>query len=214
MNRKLFRLLLLGLFITLINGCVINSIHSQKYYRAGYQAEQSQDYEMAKKHYFRAWDNAKMAGDNELRAQAAYSLGRMLGITCDYANAEMMLKEALKYDKETSGPVYMSLFELAYLKYDQGKYDEAASYFQQALPLVENDKYIEHDPKGFIMHFSFCSAALEKTGHNDEAKLFTTKANALSKKYPNAQIREARTPYGKYCKRKKSEDNKINTAAR
>jgi hypothetical protein len=54
------RLLLVGLFISLINGCALNKIHFQKYYQAGNEAEERHDYEMAKKHYYRAWDNARM----------------------------------------------------------------------------------------------------------------------------------------------------------
>lgn len=201
MNRKLFHLILIGLLTLLVSSCVLNGIHSRKYYQAGYEAEERQDYETAKKHYYRAWDNARLSGEPKQRAQAAYSLGRMLGIFCDYTNAEQFLKEALKYDKESSGPVYMSLFELAYLSYDQGKYDEAVSYFQQAIPLVDNEKYIEFDPAGFVMHFSTYSSALEKSGHNNEAKVFSNRANALSKKYPNAQAKGARTQYGKNCKK-------------
>ena len=209
MNRMFLRLLLVGLFISLINGCALNKIHFQKYYQAGNEAEERHDYEMAKKHYYRAWDNARMGRlEPQLRAQAAYSLGRMLGIFCDDKNAELMLKEALNFDKESYGPVYMSLFELAYLNYDQGKYDEAVSYFQQAIPLIDNEKYIEFDPAGFVMHFSTYSRALEKTGHSNEAKVFNDRANVLSKKYPAAQAKDTRTPYNRYCNKTNSLDNK------
>jgi Tetratricopeptide repeat. len=204
------RLCLVVFVMTLFSGCTaLNTIHYRKYYQEGLEAQRKGEYEMAKKYFYRAWDNAKIGRlEPQLRAESAYSLGRVYGILCDHKNAELLLLEALKYDKESSGPVYMSLFELAYLKYDQDKYDEAVSYFQQAIQLVDDQKYIEYDPATFVMHFSTYSKSLEKTGHNDEAKMFNNRAKVISEKYTNERPKAQRTLYNKNCNKTNSLDSK------
>jgi len=119
-----------------------------------------------------------------------------------------MLTEALKYDKEISGPIHMALFELALLKYDQGNYADAASYFGQAIPLVDKEEYIVADPGQFIAYFTFYATALQKTGHEEEGKSLSIRAKELSEKFPDAKPKAGLTPYMENCDKKNSPDSR------
>ncbi|OGW39831.1 MAG: hypothetical protein A2X58_01465 [Nitrospirae bacterium GWC2_56_14] len=93
----------------------------------------------------------------------------------------------------------MDFFELAYLKYDQNDFAQAASYFAEAIPLVDNQKFIETDPGTFIGHFQQYSNALSKIGKNDDAKLYSDRAIKLTEMYPNIRPKAKRIDYNQNC---------------
>lgn len=197
-----YKLCLIGVFFLVLNSCAnpINRVTYQRYYQAGFVAEQEGQYELAKMNYYRALVNVRMGNlEPQRHAAAAYSYGRMLGILCDHKNAELMLTEALKYDKETSGPTHMALFELALLKYDREEYAEAVSYFGQAIPIVDKEEFIGTDPGQFVAYFTLYARALQEIGRAEEGKSFSIRAEELAKKYPDAKPRAGLTPYMKNC---------------
>ncbi len=206
MNHKNLRVFCFAVcFLVLIPGCAnpLNRATFQRYYQAGMGAESQGDYSAAKENYYRALVNARIGNlEPQLHACSSYSLGRMLGALCDHENSEKLLLEALKFDKESSGPVYMDFFELAYLKYDQGNFAQAATYFAEAIPLVDNQKFIETDPGTFIGHFQQYSNALSRIGKNDDAKLFSDRAKKLAEMYPDAKPKAKRLDYNQNCSKK------------
>ncbi len=202
MAHKHLPTLFLAAFLVLASACAnpLNKATFQRYYQAGLIAETREDYAAAKEDYYRALVNAR-AGNlgPQLHACSSYSLGRMLGALCDHDNAEKLLLEALQFDRKSSGPAYMDLFELAYLKYDQGNFAQAAAYFEQALPLVQDQKYTQADPGTFVRHYQHYSEALSRTGKIEAAVLYSDRAKKLSELYPDKKPKADRIDYNQNC---------------
>lgn len=191
--------------LLLMAGCAnpVNRVTFKRYYTAGYVAENNKDYSAAKENYYRALVNARIGNlEPQLEASAAYSLGRMLGIQCDLDNAEKLLLEALQIDQKSNGPVHMSYFELARLNQAQQKYFESTAYFEKALPLVDNKKFIEADPIGMAGLFDEYSNALKLIGRQVDAEKIATRAQLLRKEYPGRKVVVERTPYNENCGKK------------
>lgn len=196
--------LLLLLVTVILMGCAnpLNRVTYTKYYDWGVGAEQHEDYELAKENYWRALVNARIGNlEPPYHAASSYSLGRMLGILCDHENAEILLLDALKFDKESNGPVHMSYLELARLKLDQQKYDEAIPYFEQALAIVDNQQFFKADPLGFAVIFEEYSTVLRETGQTEKAATYSIRAKEIREKYPDKEPIAERTPYTKKCKK-------------
>ena len=141
---KIVNYILCALIVFSVTGCAnpINRVKYDKYYSWGVGAEQNEKYEIAKENYWRALVNARIGNlEPQYHAASSYSLARMLGILCDHENAEKLLLEAVKFDKESNGPVHMSYTELARLKLDQKKFDEAVSYYEQSLAIVDKKEF-------------------------------------------------------------------------
>lgn len=185
-------------------GCAnpINRVTYDKYYGWGVGAEQAEKYEVARENYYRSLVNARIGSlEPQYHAASSYSLARMLGILCDHENAEMLLLDAVKFDTESNGPVHMSYLELARLKLDQKKFNEATSYFKKSLDIVDNEKFFNADPIGFAIIFEEYSTALRKIGKNDRAKIYSQRAIEIRKKHPGKEAIAERTPYLKNCKK-------------
>lgn len=127
-----------------------------------------------------------------------YEYGRCLGVTGKFADAETCLLKALALDKQTGGPFYMDLTELARLNYDQAKYPEANAYFEQDLLEMDRQGLADSAPAGFIDVLGEYSVALRKTGHEFEAGTVDARIKAIRAAHPVLVSHTDRTPYGKY----------------
>ncbi len=198
-----FRGFILLLLILILVGCAnpLNRNTYNKYYRWGAAAEQNENYELAKENYYRALVNARIGNlEPQYHAASSYSLARILGILCDHENAEFLLLEAVKFDAESNGPIHMSYTELAKLKLDQKKYDEAAPYYEKLLSIVDNQEFIDSDPIGFSVIFNEYSQALSQLGRGNDAAQYRKRSEELRKKYPEKKAVAERTPYTINCK--------------
>lgn len=199
---KALHYIALGFTVIFLTGCAnpVNRHTYEKYYSWGAGAEQNEDYENAKENYYRALVNARIGNlEASFHAASSYSLARMLGILCDHENAEKLLLDAVKFDKEADGPVHMSYVELARLKFDQKKFSEAVSYYEQALKIVDKQKFIDADPIGFVLIFEEYSHSLAELGRHEEAAPYIKRAQKLRQQFPNKKNIAERTPYTINC---------------
>lgn len=201
--KKCSRLIIPFILLVFI-GCAnpINRVTFDKYYGWGVGAEDAEDYELARENYYRALVNARMGNlEPQYHAASSYSLARMLGILCDHENAEMLLLDAVKFDQESNGPVHMSYLELARLKFDQKRYNEAIPYFEKALEIVDNEEFFNADPIGFAIIFEEYSIALREIGKTGEAEIYSKRAIEIREKYPEKEAIAERTPYLISCEK-------------
>ena len=127
-----------------------------------------------------------------------YEYGRCLGVTGKFTDAEACLLKALALDKQTGGPFYMDLTELARLNYDQGKYPQANACFEQALQEMVRLGLADDAPAAFIDILSEYGVALRKTGNEFESGTMDARIKAIRAAHPVLVSQTERTPYGKY----------------
>jgi tetratricopeptide (TPR) repeat protein len=92
----------------------------------------------------------------------------MMGYTCDFQQAEALLRESLDREIPLSGPdssnISKRLFELARLNFDQGKYAEAASYYAKAIPMAERLGIEKDDPVALANSLDELAQAYQLSG--------------------------------------------------
>ncbi len=170
----------------LIGGCApaINQINSERYYEAGLQAESQRNWVHAREMYFRSLVNAKSSGASPEQISAAtFNLGRMVGYTCDYPQAESLLKQSVDFEKKLVSPNPANLTkrwsELARLTYDMGKYSESAQWYALSVPELERMGVVNIDPIGFADYLEAQGRALEKSGQSRPAAEVMERAGKL-----------------------------------
>lgn len=127
-----------------------------------------------------------------------YEYGRCLGVTGKFADAETYLLKALALDKQTGGPFYMDLTELARLNYDQAKFPEAIAYFEQDLLEMDRQGLADSASAAFIDILGEYGVALRKTGHEFEAGTMDARIKTIRAAHPVLVSHTDRTPYGNY----------------
>ncbi len=157
------------------------------------------------------WDNARVAyakavtepslndADPKKQAIMHYEYGRALGVTCFFDMAEAELNRAYELDKQSFGPVYLTLVELARLNLDQKKYAQSVDYFERAMPELEFVNAVTEDPRAFADILDEYASALGAVGRAAEAQTATQRASDIRTKNPGTQPITDRTPYGKQC---------------
>lgn len=198
MSRKfIFYLLLLSLV-----GCAspINRKNAEIYTRQGTLAIALNDWQAARRAFAKAVVNAELGNvPPSTRAVLNYEYGRSLGVTCFFDDAEYYLEQAYKLDKETGGPIYLSLVELARLHLDQRNFATSTSYFKQALIELELFDIPETGPIGYADVLDETAIALAAINQTDEASQMKLRSQEIRLKHPNKRSITDRTPYGKYC---------------
>lgn len=148
----------------------------------------------------RAAVNAKLGGASDPAiAMLWYEYGRSSGAICDYAEAQRGLDEAMKLDQNTGGPVYMSLLELARLSAAQGKFAEAATYYEKFWLAVPKDLAEKEDPIGSAEALEEQAEAYRQVGNAALSKSTKDRAQQLRSANPGKPSNTDHTPYGKFC---------------
>jgi len=156
------------------------------------------DWETARMHWAKAVVNAELGNSNPQRLSTLYyEYGRSLGVSCFFEKSETYLNKAKEIDKTHSGPIHMSLLELARLNYDQKKYAQAATYFEQLLPIYNKHNAKTIDPTGVALVLKEYSSALNSIGKKEKAASLEKQATELAKS--NKPSNTERTPYGAEC---------------
>ncbi|MFO1434914.1 MAG: tetratricopeptide repeat protein [Gammaproteobacteria bacterium] len=198
---------LLGM--VLLGGCgfaeQVNMKNADKYYDLGLQAEAQGNYAGAREAFWRAWVNARDGnGSPEYQSAVLYNLGRMTGYTCNFPEAENLLREALDRELKISGPesanISKRLFELARLNYDQKKYAQAAEFYERAIPACIHLGCLESDPIIVANSYDELNKAYESVGDLDKAKNAAAKAAEIRAKNPGAQAQFVPVRYNSMCK--------------
>lgn len=178
----------------------INRKNAENYTRQGAIAIANGDWQTARRAFARAVVNADLGGvAPSTLAVLSYEYGRSLGVTCFFDDAAYYLKQAYDLDKETGGPLYMSLVELARLNLDQGKLAEAAEYYQKAIPDLERHNVPQIGPIGYADTLDEAAFALAAINPKDASKL-RLQAQTIRSEHPEGKSITDRTPYGKFCK--------------
>jgi tetratricopeptide (TPR) repeat protein len=164
----------------------------------GFQAQN--EWWKARRACGRAAVNAKLGGaPNQTIAILWYEYGRTSGAICDYAEAQRGFDEAMKLDQATGGPVYMSLLEMARLNSAQGKFIEAANYYEKFWLAVPKNLAEKEDPVGSAEALEEQAEAYRQIGNTALSQSTKDLAQKLRAANPNKQSKTDHTPYGKYC---------------
>jgi tetratricopeptide (TPR) repeat protein len=154
-----------------IVGCAtdINRVNASRYYEAGLALESRKQYEQAREAYWRALVNYRSAGGPPVAISAAtYNLGRMTGLTCNFALAEQFLQEALKLEEQLPSPepgnITKRLGELANISFALGKFEQSAAFYERAVPRLEQLGIIQDDPIGYALYLDGYANSVDKAG--------------------------------------------------
>lgn len=159
-------------------------------FNLGLQLESNNNYSAARDAYLRALAAASSTDTDPIFiADITYNLGRMAGYTCDFRMAEAMLRESLKVVESRSISLTPNrsrrLFELGRLAMDEGHYADAVSYFERALPVLENVRMVIDDPLGFAYILDELAYALEGAGQIDRATKLRARSLEVRQKSDN-----------------------------
>ncbi|MPS49399.1 MAG: tetratricopeptide repeat protein [Methylobacillus sp.] len=192
----------LFILVVCLVGCAspINRKNAENYTRQGAIAIANNDWQTARRAFARAVVNADLGGvAPSTRAVLSYEYGRSLGATCFFDDAAYYLKQAYDLDEQTGGPLYMSLVELARLHLDQGKFAEAAEYYQKAMPDLERHNVPQSGPIGYADTLDEAAIALAAIDQTEKASKLRLQSKTIRAEHPGQKSITDRTPYGKFC---------------
>jgi hypothetical protein len=113
---------------------------------------------------------------------ATYELGRMTGYTCDYAEAETLLREALRLSElmeERFSHRTAILSELARLTYDQGKLADSASFYEREIERLGRFQHVDRDPIGLANFVNDYAIVIERTGNVEVATQVQVRSDSI-----------------------------------
>lgn len=191
------------LFIALTVTSNVSAVHAasaREHARAANAAGKAGDWTNARKQWAQALENAQREGSPaKLLAVFNYEYGRALGVQCFWDEAEKHLLKAFELDQQTGGPAFISLVELARLRYDQKQYDKCVPYFKRAIEALEKMSAATESPAEFSVILDEYAVALRGIGNEQEATSVQGRAKEIRSKYPGGYSVTDRTPYGKHC---------------
>jgi tetratricopeptide (TPR) repeat protein len=195
------------LFLTvalLAGGCAAPSGYyaAQHHFDAGLIAEHRGDYAQARHHFEAALEQAEIGGlPQDYMSAVTYNLGRMVGYTCDFEEADRLLREALRLEQALrypdQGMVAKRLSELARLSYDSGRVEDSVNYYERAIPILEQLGIARIDPIGYAMFLDDYALAMEAAGN--AADRVREKAAFLRDLNPGKQAEFAPVHYRSVC---------------
>ena len=186
--------------VLLLGACAapVNRKSSENHAMAAQAALNNGDWDSARRQWAQAVVNAELGNENPRKlATLYYEYGRALGVNCFFDKSSMYLNKAYELDKANSGPVHMSLLELARLNYDQKKYSQAVPYYEKLLPIYKKYDAEKRDPTGVALVYEEYSKSLTSIGEDTKAATFAKRSSEL--KSAGNQSNAERTPYGTQC---------------
>jgi hypothetical protein len=185
-------------------GCVslaqnINARNAANHEAAARFAEHNGDWRTARLQYAQALTNARLthAGADE-EGRLSYEYGRVLGITCSYGLAEQMLQTSLQLARQSGGPEYLPLLELALMAEKQGP-QQAVKYYRELEPHLDDLQLSARHPSGVADVRRRYASVLAASGDQAGATAQRAKASALEAANPGSNKEERVTPYGSAC---------------
>lgn len=172
-------------------------------FAAGGQYELDGDYTAARDSFAKALESARSSGQAPTYVSAVlYNLGRMEALTCDFDSGEQLLMEALTMERglDSPGPANITkrLSELARLSSTQGKFEQSASYYDEAIPLLEQLNIEDIDPVGFADFLDGYSAVLSQLERSEAASV-TARASGLRSENEGKAAQVAPVEYHEVC---------------
>jgi tetratricopeptide (TPR) repeat protein len=195
-------------FLALLAGCAsdVNRKNAETYYNAGLRAEFAGDWVGARDAYRRALANGRSGGLPAVFMSATtYNLGRAVAYTCDYAEAERLLRESVTLEQGLPAPDPVNMTkrwsELARLYQDEGRDREAASYYALAVPELERLGGFSDDPVGVAYYLDDYARALSASGQVSEAASVAARAADLRARTPERAARFKPLRYNTVCRK-------------
>lgn len=188
--------------LAILGGCAapINVRNAEAHAQAGYAAERAGDWDGARRQFAQAVVNADLGNaDVHGKAIVNYEYGRALGVTCEYAMSEKYLLRSKELVVQEGRAPYLPLYELGLLAEQQRKPQEAAQYFAELIPLMEQQGLLEHYPLGVADVHERYASALASLGKSVQASAQRAQASAIREANPNAKPFGSVTPYGSAC---------------
>ena len=81
-----------------------------------------------------------------------------------------------------------------------GKYDDSVSYYDQAVPLLEELDVPEQDPVGFANYLGRFADALKRSGDHQRSKSVRAKAEKLLSEHSGQSAKYMPVLYSDVCK--------------
>lgn len=192
-------------FMSLLAGCAnpINLATADRYFRTGVAQEQKEKWFDARMAFGRAWTNAQLGkADDQVTAVYAYEYGRASGAICDWAEAERGLTRAYELDKLSSGPMHMSMAELARMYHAKGDLVKSEQFFSMAKAEFDRLQADTRDAIGYadiLAEYADVMSAMGKTG---DAGALKKREDEIRNVFKGRASHMDRTPYGKFCDQK------------
>jgi tetratricopeptide (TPR) repeat protein len=156
-------------------------------------AKAAQLWEQAIKMEQGIWEDPELANSPKLMAIYYYELGRSLGVLGLYDEGEKDLLQALRLDKKFNVPIGMDVTELARLNYARGNKAQAAFYFKQLMPHL--DEAINKNPAESVVLMNEAASVAKALGDNEWATQLKEKSEIVSTSHKNLKLPEDWTPY-------------------
>jgi tetratricopeptide (TPR) repeat protein len=177
--------------IIVLGGCAnpVNQRTAMNYFEWGLKAEAARDYPLAERNYYRALVNAQVGHSPDEGVSAAmYKLGTMKAHLCKYEEAEKLLLESLALQEKATGPeneeTAVRLFVLGTFYSNHKQYESSLPYYQRFFSIVKKLGLETRDPIAISNALKEYSYALEKAGHEAEAKNVREEAEELRRNNP------------------------------
>lgn len=184
-----------------LGGCAAptNLRNAENYAQAGYAARDKGDWPAARMFFSRALVNAELADSRQGRAQISYEYGRVLGVMCDYDEAEKNLLRSLEFGEKQGAAPMLSLLELGLLNETRGRAEPAEHYYAELIPVMEREGAEKRFPLGVADTFEHHAHVLAALGRQGEADAEEARARKIRAAHPEAQPFGRLTPYGTQC---------------
>ena len=172
---------------------------------SGNRALDAGRYEAALKGYDKALRLAEDAGDAQYRAMAMYGLARANARLCRTSLAEKWFRDSISL-RESIPDIPQSAFltqnwiEFARFLLSVGRTEEAAAYFERAVPKLESMGIEQIDPIGYADLLDDVVATLIKIGKIEESNVHAQRAAELRQKNPDRKASFRALPYPVSCK--------------
>jgi hypothetical protein len=190
--------------LTTLCGCVslaenINVRNGSAHEAAARVAAHNGDWQTARLQYAQALTNARLAHAGAAEeGRLSYEYGRVLGITCSYGLAEQMLQTSLQLGRQSGGPAYLPLLELALMAEKQGP-QRAVKYYRELEPHLDDSQLSARHPGGVADVRRRYASVLAASGDEAGATAQRVKASALEAANPGSREEGHYTPYGSAC---------------
>jgi tetratricopeptide (TPR) repeat protein len=171
---------------------------------SGNRALDAERYEVAIKDYEKALRLAEDAGDVQYRAIAMYGLARANARLCRTTLAEKWFRDSISLresipDVPKSAFLTQNWIEFARFLLSLGRAEEAATYFERAVPKLESMGIDQIDPIGYADLLDDAVATLTKIGKTEEARAHVERAAELRQNNPDRKAGFRALPYSAAC---------------
>ena len=190
------------IILLVVAGCAspINLRNAYAHADAGDAAMGRGEWALAMRQYAQAVVNADLGNaEPRFKQSVNYQYGRAMGVLCQYDDSEKYLLRSKQFSEAIGASPYLALYELGLVNEKQAKFDKAANYYAELLPLMEQAGLRSKYPLGAADAHERYANALKQTGRPQEAASQRDAAASIRASNPHAKPFGTVTPYGTRC---------------